>query len=162
MAAATAAQVRDRRPGREGFRVLDDLGPRLLADAVVLDCDFFVHPRYVAPGWQLHVLGHVHTPEKALEPGEIPEGASGGLDLATSDVVNYLHDLVILLREDLEEARGARGRLDRDSAGREFEAGKAFAFVEVLSLVHHQTEAFGVPLDEIGLAEFDEDRELTG
>ena len=82
--------------------------------------------------------------------------------MATSDVVNYLHDLVILLREDLEEARGARDRLDRDSAGREFEAGKAFAFVEVLSLVHHQTEVFGVPLDEIGLAEFDEDRELTG
>jgi hypothetical protein len=69
---------------------------------------------------------------------------------------NYLRDLGTQLRADAIDA----GR--NQAGGGEFERGQAFAYDRVLSLMEQQAEAFGLPLDEIGLDGLDPDRDLLG
>jgi hypothetical protein len=58
---------------------------------------------------------------------------------------NYLRDLGYLLRERGEARKAAV------SAGSEFERGRQFAYFEVLDLMQHQAEAFGLPLVDLAL-----------
>ncbi len=74
------------------------------------------------------------------------------------DTVNYLLDLVTLLKEFLADARKRRDELGEGN-DRSFEAGRARAYAEAITLVHHQAVSFGVPLGSIGLERWDEDRE---
>jgi hypothetical protein len=59
---------------------------------------------------------------------------------------NYLRDLGYLIRERGEEARKAAVSADSD-----FERGRQFAYFEVLDLMQHQAEAFGLPLVDLAL-----------
>jgi hypothetical protein len=65
----------------------------------------------------------------------------------------YSRDLVYLLRE-----RGAdAARLQASSTGDDamFQSGRALAYVEVLSLMQHQADAFMLNATELGLVGFD-------
>jgi hypothetical protein len=64
----------------------------------------------------------------------------------------YIRDLVYLLRERCAEARR---RSIGNAEGSDFEDGRAMAYVEVLSLMQHQADAFELPREELLLAGFD-------
>ena len=70
------------------------------------------------------------------------------------DTVDYL----LYLKEYLADARKTRDELGEGN-DRSFEAGRARACAEAITLVHHQAVSFGVPLGSIGLERWDEDRE---
>ncbi len=57
----------------------------------------------------------------------------------------YLQDLVVLLKERLEQAK--KDQVPED----DFKKGISFGLYESLSLIASQAEAFGIPLNEIGL-----------
>ncbi len=63
---------------------------------------------------------------------------------------DFVRDLVYLLRETAAEARR------RSAAGSsDFDSGRASAYVEVLSLMQNQADAFQLPRDELLLSGFD-------
>jgi hypothetical protein len=68
---------------------------------------------------------------------------------------HYLADTVPLLKERALEAKAKRQESD-------FNAGRAVAYYEVLSMLRGQAEVFGLTLDEISLGDFDPDRDLLG
>ena len=68
---------------------------------------------------------------------------------------NYLYDLGLLLKEAAFEAR-----YRRDAEKSEFEAGRAMAYYEVLSLMQHQASAFGLPLVDLQLGDVDPERDV--
>lgn len=68
---------------------------------------------------------------------------------------NFLIDLGTLLRE---RAVAAHDMAKRNPS--EFQGGVAHGYYEVLSLIESQAEAFGLPLDDIGLKGFSVDDEL--
>lgn len=71
----------------------------------------------------------------------------------TSDAYkNYVRDVVYLLRETAAEAQRKSKTTERSS---EFDAGRAQAYIEVLSLMQNQAEAFQLSRDELLLAGFD-------
>ena len=72
----------------------------------------------------------------------------------TNELQNYLSDLVLLLREKVAEAK------NNSSLGDEQQKGRHWGLYEALSLVHQQAIAFGIPLDEIGMKNFDPDKEV--
>ena len=71
--------------------------------------------------------------------------------------VNYLYDLAVLLKEKAFEAKGSK---ENDSAGKDYNLGRSMAFYEVISLMQQQAQAFGIPLNEIALADINPDRDL--
>ena len=66
----------------------------------------------------------------------------------------YLQDLGHFIRE-----YGLQAKKDAESAD-EFDKGRAMAYYEVLSLMQQQADAFGLPLAELGLGDFDADRDM--
>ncbi len=68
----------------------------------------------------------------------------------------YVSDLGKLLREYAFDAKK-----ERDAKGSEFELGKLLAYNQVISLMQHQAEVFGLPLEEMGLAGIDPDNDLV-
>jgi hypothetical protein len=78
----------------------------------------------------------------------------------------YLRDLGYLLRERAEEAtRKARSiRKKRAVPDRTvedaFAEGLAQGYYEVISVMHHQAEAFGIPLADLALEDLDPERDL--
>ncbi len=71
----------------------------------------------------------------------------------------YLRDLGSLISDKAREAK----QLKEKSAGTddfEFNLGRLMAFHEVVSLMQQQAEAFGLPLDELGLAGLSPDTDL--
>lgn len=60
---------------------------------------------------------------------------------------NYLHDLVVAMRDRAREAESLRGRS-------QFDDGRAMAFLEVLTHMQNQAEPFGLDPSKIALAGF--------
>lgn len=77
-------------------------------------------------------------------------------DLDSAVFRNYLGDLGVLVRELAIEAKQDVERKDSD-----FSAGYLAGFHRVVSLMQQQAEAFGIPLDEIGLDGIDADEDLV-
>jgi hypothetical protein len=65
---------------------------------------------------------------------------------------NYIRDLVYLLRQTGAEAQR---RSAEAGPAAQFEAGRAMAYVEVLSLMQNQADAFQLPPDQLLLSGFD-------
>ena len=65
---------------------------------------------------------------------------------------NYLRDLVYRLREN-----GAKAQVQSRSAqdGREFQQGRAMAYMEILSMMQNQADSFQIPRDDLLLSGFD-------
>jgi hypothetical protein len=71
----------------------------------------------------------------------------------TSDAFkNYIRDVVYLLREIGAEAQRKSKRTEQSS---DFDAGRALAYLEVLSLMQNQADAFQLSRDDLLLASFD-------
>ncbi|MEY4583066.1 MAG: hypothetical protein RL701_7769 [Pseudomonadota bacterium] len=69
---------------------------------------------------------------------------------------NYVYDLGVLVREMALEAK-AKARVD----GSAFDAGYVAGFHRIVSLMQQQAEAFGIPIEKIGLDGIDPDRDLV-
>jgi hypothetical protein len=65
---------------------------------------------------------------------------------------HYIGDLVLLLREAAEAAKRQQ-RTEPENA--DFHAGRAMAYVEVLSLMQSQADSFMIPREELRLDGFD-------
>ena len=76
--------------------------------------------------------------------------------MSTDGLANYLRDLVFLLREAAEEARGLS-----ESDPSDYQKARAFAYAEVLALMQSQAGAFDLPRNELGLEGFDPIAALT-
>jgi hypothetical protein len=74
---------------------------------------------------------------------------------------DYLFDLGFLIKERAIEACRQRDALPRDSGEREFQAGRALAFNEVISIMQQQAEGLGLPLSDLRLDDIEPDRDLT-
>jgi hypothetical protein len=74
-------------------------------------------------------------------------------------VENYLLDLGMLLKRDALEARTKANAL-KGTDDYDFDAGRAFAYYEVISLMQQQAQAFQLPLEALSLADIDADRDL--
>ena len=71
----------------------------------------------------------------------------------TSDAFkNYIRDVVYLLRETGAEAQRKSKRKEQAP---DFDAGRALAYVEVLSLMQNQADAFQLSRDDLLLGGFD-------
>jgi hypothetical protein len=60
----------------------------------------------------------------------------------------FLQDLVVLLKEKLEQAK------EKQAIGDVFEKGISLGIYESLDLIKQQAKAFEIPLDEIGLENY--------
>lgn len=65
---------------------------------------------------------------------------------------NYLRDLVYRIRENGAKA-AAQSRASE--SGREFQQGRALAYIEILSMMQNQADAFQIGRDELLLSGFD-------
>lgn len=65
---------------------------------------------------------------------------------------NYLRDIVFRIRENGAKAV-ARGREEQD--GREFQQGRALAYIEILSMMQNQADVFQIEREELLLSGFD-------
>jgi hypothetical protein len=71
----------------------------------------------------------------------------------------YLRDLGYLIREKGEQTSG-EVRAARTGAEKAFENGRQAAYVEVLSLMQQQADAFGIPRSELCLDGLDPEADL--
>ncbi len=62
---------------------------------------------------------------------------------------SYVRDLCALLKEKALEAKEESRTVPEDE--RAFALGRLMAFHEVISLMQQQAQAFGIPLEELGL-----------
>jgi hypothetical protein len=71
----------------------------------------------------------------------------------------YLRDLGYLVREAGEQTTGevAGAKTPEDTT---FEKGRQMAYVEVLSLMQQQADAFGIPVEELCLDGLDPENDL--
>jgi hypothetical protein len=67
---------------------------------------------------------------------------------------NYLLDLGYLLREMATEAKQRANAAPNEP----FEAGRAFAYYEVVCLLEQQAKAFQIPLDKLQFQNFDPEK----
>jgi len=72
---------------------------------------------------------------------------------------NYLRDLSFLVIEKALDAKRV-AETSRDSDRYDYDLARSMAFYEVVSLMQQQAEAFGIPLDEIGLNNLDPEKHL--
>jgi hypothetical protein len=71
----------------------------------------------------------------------------------------YLKDLVYLAKE---RARGAKLEASTASGDeRAFRDGVLMGWYSIISMMQSQANAFGIPMDTLGLDDIDPDRELT-
>lgn len=68
----------------------------------------------------------------------------------------YIRDLVYILRERCAEARR---KSEGTEEGSDFDDGRTMGYVEVLSLMQHQADAFQLPREDLLLAGFDPERD---
>lgn len=71
----------------------------------------------------------------------------------------YVRDLSVLLKEQARDSK-ARSQAVAEPQ-RAFELGRLMAFHEVISLMQQQAQAFGIPLETIGLDDIHPERELV-
>ena len=72
---------------------------------------------------------------------------------------HYLLDLGMLLKKAALAAR-VQAETSRGTGGFDFDSGRAFAYYEVISLMQQQASAFGLPLNEVSLADIDAEQDL--
>ena len=72
---------------------------------------------------------------------------------------NYLRDLGPLLKELFLEAK-ASYQAAMDEGQKAFESGKLMGLCVAISLVRQQASTFEIPLSEIGLGDFEPEKEL--
>lgn len=72
---------------------------------------------------------------------------------------HFLHDLSILIRERATQAKQERNKA-HGTDQEVFTAGQAMAWYEVASLIEQQAAAFGIDPKELGLDDFDPERDL--
>ena len=78
-------------------------------------------------------------------------------------IENYLKDTLALLIERAKEAKevsAAKRRSEPNSHSAIFEEGRALAYYEILSTIFGQAETFGIQLKELGITDFNPDRDL--
>lgn len=80
--------------------------------------------------------------------------------MATNPHKNYLQDLGQLIYELGIEAKEKRDQLDEGTEKYLLQTGRLQAFLEVISLMQDQAQAFDIPLEDIKLSEIDPYREL--
>nr|BFF09229.1 hypothetical protein GCM10025699_05320 [Microbacterium flavescens] len=80
-------------------------------------------------------------------------------DVSSETAPLYLHDLGDLVKRSAVQARARRDAALNEAEG-PFEAGRLFAYVEVISLMQQQAVAFGIDLTELGLDDIDPERDL--
>lgn len=68
---------------------------------------------------------------------------------------HFLHDLVPLLKEKLEQSK-----IEQSKSNNDFQKGISMGYYETLDLIKSQAKAFGIPLEEIGLDKFDLEENL--
>ncbi len=73
-----------------------------------------------------------------------------------STAENFILDLGALVKDEALKAVAT----SRASGTDQFEAGRAMAWYEVASLIQQQAAAFGLSLSQVGLMEFDAERDL--
>jgi len=76
---------------------------------------------------------------------------------------NFLLDTCRLIRDEAEEARAARDLLhgkSGDQGAYLFQAGRTAAYHEMLTLLLHEAEAFGLDATALGLKGYDPDAAL--
>ncbi len=90
-------------------------------------------------------------------------GCAEGTDYAMNDAETYRLYLVATNELLLDFAREAKAQADatRGSEVGNFKAGYLMGFHRVVSLMQQQAAAFGLELDELGLADIDPNRDLT-
>ena len=71
---------------------------------------------------------------------------------------HYLRDLGFLVREAAVKAREEAH--DDEDKGREWRQGRKSAYMEVVSLMQQQAEAFGLPLSDLALDGIDPENDL--
>ena len=79
--------------------------------------------------------------------------------MSSESVSNYLHDLGELIKEKAREAKIKEEASDGNTDNG-FELGRLMAYHEVVSLMQQQAEIFDIPLEEIGLADINPERDL--
>ncbi len=72
---------------------------------------------------------------------------------------HYLTDLGLLLKQAALDAK-ALAEKETDEPAHQFARGRAFAYYEVLSLMHQQARAFDIDAKDLSLHDFDPDRDL--
>jgi hypothetical protein len=70
----------------------------------------------------------------------------------------YLGDLGYLIREAGEQTKEEVASVEGED--KVFQQGRRMAYIEVLSLMQQQAEAFGIPLSEVCLDGIDPDNDL--
>jgi hypothetical protein len=73
---------------------------------------------------------------------------------------HYLHDTIEFLLDYALEAKSERER-NRGTEKQAFWDGYLLAFHRVISLFQQQANAFGIPLEDIGLSKVDPDHDLV-
>jgi hypothetical protein len=69
---------------------------------------------------------------------------------------NYIHDLGLIVKEMALDAK-----LHANQSGTDFATGYMAGFHRIISLMQQQSEAFGIPLEKIGLDGIDPDEDLV-
>jgi hypothetical protein len=72
----------------------------------------------------------------------------------------YLRDLVALVHQRATESKRIVERSVRKSS-RDIEWGRMRGYAEVLALMQHQAETFGLSADELGLSGIDPDNDFS-
>ena len=72
------------------------------------------------------------------------------------------NSVTLMLRDITSEllSKAKAAKLEATQSDEDFDRGYKIAFYDVLSLLIQQADAFGVPLKDIGLSDFDPDIEL--
>jgi hypothetical protein len=76
---------------------------------------------------------------------------------------NYLKDTLEALIEQAKEARAnfdTQRRTEPDGRSALFEEGRVLAYYEALSTIFGQARTFGISFAELGISDFDPDKEL--
>lgn len=72
---------------------------------------------------------------------------------------HYLRDLIVILKEKALAARQDRHTAGANDVG--YAIGRLMVFHEVISLLQQQAIAFGIPPEELGLADIEPERDLV-
>ncbi len=72
----------------------------------------------------------------------------------------YLRDVTVLLMERVSEAKKAM-EASPDAQEKRYQEGVAWGVLEALSLLIEEAKSFDLPLQELGMADIDVDRELA-
>lgn len=79
--------------------------------------------------------------------------------MSTDQLANFLSDVGLLLKEQALAAKVERDAAT-DEAQRNFAQGRLFGYLEVLSLLQQELDAFGIDRGQMQLADIEPERDL--